>query len=67
MTPKTRVTVTLDEDIEAWLRAGAVSGSKSLSEVIRLCLREYSELKPSRFLRTDSARNASEAAWRRDA
>jgi len=62
---KTRITITLDPDIEEWLKAGAMSGNKSLSEVVRLCLREYSAAHPTRFLRTDKARLKSEAPWMR--
>ncbi|WP_306114210.1 hypothetical protein [Roseovarius sp. MMSF_3305] len=63
---KTRVTITLDPDIEYWLRAGAKSGSKSLSEVVRQCLRDYAETNPENILRTDKAREKSEEAWRRN-
>lgn len=62
---KTRVTVTLDEDIEVWLQAGSKSASKSLSEIIRICLREYHRTQPNRFARADKARSSSEDAWRR--
>ena len=62
---KTRVTITLDPDIEDWLKAGARSGSKSLSETVRLCLREYANSHPNRFLRSDKAREKSEDPWKR--
>ena len=62
---KTRVTVTLDPDVEDWLRAGASSGSKSLSDTIRICLREYAQINPTRFSRADRARTATENAWLR--
>ena len=62
---KTRVTVTLDPDIEDWLRAGAKAGGKSLSDVVRSCLREFHELSPNRFSRSDKARAESEDAWKR--
>lgn len=62
---KIRVTITLDPDVEEWLRAGAQSGGKSLSETVRLCLREYSTSHPTRFLRSDMAREKSEQAWKR--
>jgi hypothetical protein len=62
---KTRVTVTLDFDIEEWLRAGSKSSNKSLSELIRICLREQYLTDRARFMRTDKARSASEAAWKR--
>ena len=63
---KKRVTITLDADIEEWLDAGSKAGGKSLSEVIRLCLREYAQVNPTRFLRTDKARLRTETAWKRD-
>lgn len=62
---KTRVTVTLDRDIEEWLQAGSKGAGKSLSEVIRTCLREYHDAHPNRFVRADKARSRSEDAWKR--
>ncbi|MFN7268961.1 MAG: ribbon-helix-helix protein, CopG family [Cereibacter sp.] len=63
--PKIRVTVTLDKEIEDWLRAGSISSGSSLSELIRRALKEYRMQNPQRFLRGDKSRSASDTAWLR--
>ncbi len=60
---KKRVTITIDPDIEQWLLPEAKSTGKSLSHLIRICLREYHELYPNRFSTTDKARSDSEETW----
>lgn len=60
---KSRITITMDAEIEKWLRPEATFTGKSLSHLIRLCLQEYYELKPDRFSRRDKARNSSEKAY----
>ena len=62
---KIRVTVSLDEDIEEWLRVGSRVTKKSISELIRICLRDYREQQPNKFSRADKARSQSEDAWKR--
>jgi hypothetical protein len=62
---KTRVTVTLDDNIETWIQAGAKSINKSWSEIIRICLREFHNEYPNRFTRTDKTRSMSEDAWKK--
>lgn len=44
-----RVTVTLDSDIEDWL-IGRANDRHSMSERIRICLREYMLMNPRRFV-----------------
>ena len=60
---KVRVTVTIDDDIDQWLRPEARSTGKSLSQLIRICLREYHDLQPNRFSMTDKARAPAEETW----
>ncbi len=62
---KTRVTISLDPDIEDWLRASSEATGKSLSQIVRLSLKEFSVLQPERFSRSDKARSVSESAWRK--
>lgn len=61
---KKRVTVTIDPDIDEWLRPEASSTGKSLSNLIRICLREYHELQPERFSTTNRARKEAEETFR---
>lgn len=61
---KLRITVTIDPDIEEWLRAGVNSYGRSLSELVRICLHEFSHEHPNRFSTVDKARSKSEEAWR---
>lgn len=61
---KTRITVTVDPDIEEWLRAGTKRHGRSLSELVRICLDEFKQEHPNRFLTADKARSKSEDAWR---
>lgn len=61
---KNRITVTIDSDIEKWLRPEANSTGKSLSHLIRICLREFHDLRPNRFSTSDKARAPSEQTWR---
>lgn len=63
--PKTRVTVTLDSEIEEWVRAGAEASGNSISQIIRLCLDEYMNDNPERFSRANKARSETEGAWLR--
>ena len=58
---KNRITVTIDSDIEEWLRPESISSGKSMSHLIRNCLREFHELRPDRFSGTKRA--SSEKAW----
>jgi hypothetical protein len=44
-----RVTITLDSDIEQWLLKNS-QNRHSLSEKVRICLREYMILNPQRFV-----------------
>ncbi len=60
---KKRVTVTIDADIEKWLMPEANSTGKSLSHMIRICLREYHELYPARFSTSNNTRSSSEETW----
>lgn len=50
-----RVTVTLDAEVETWLTADPHS-RYSLSEMIRICLREYMAEKPQRFVSPETLR-----------
>jgi hypothetical protein len=61
---KRRITVTLDADVDDWLQAGAKTYGRSLSELVRICLHEFSQEHPNRFSTADKARSASEDAWR---
>uniref|UniRef100_UPI003532572D ribbon-helix-helix protein, CopG family n=1 Tax=Pararhizobium sp. IMCC3301 TaxID=3067904 RepID=UPI003532572D len=61
---KKRVTVTIDPDIDKWLRPEASSTGKSLSNLIRICLREYHELRPERFSTTNKARSEAEDTFK---
>ncbi|UWQ77946.1 ribbon-helix-helix protein, CopG family [Leisingera sp. S132] len=61
---KHRITITVDPDIDEWLQAGAKTYGRSLSELVRICLREFSQEHPNRFSTTDKARSKSEEAWR---
>jgi hypothetical protein len=61
---KHRITVTIDAEIEDWLQAGAASYGRSLSELVRICLHEFSQEHPNRFSTADKARSKSEEAWR---
>ncbi len=60
---KSRITITIDSEIENWLRPEANFSGKSLSHMVRLCLREYYLLKPERFSRKNKARSESENAF----
>jgi metal-responsive CopG/Arc/MetJ family transcriptional regulator len=62
---KTRITITLDPEIEAWVTVAAKAIGKSQSEIVRICLREYFAQNPNRFSMSDKARSDSEDAWRR--
>lgn len=44
-----RVTITLDQDVADWLE-GRTNGRHSLSERVRICLREYMVEHPARFV-----------------
>ena len=61
---KRRVTVTIDPDIEDWLDAGVKCYGRSLSEVIRICLREFHDAEPDRFSRRNRAREETPEPWR---
>jgi hypothetical protein len=60
---KSRITVTMDAEIEKWLRPEASFTGKSISHLIRICLQEYYELQPDRFSRKDKARTTSEKTF----
>ena len=58
-----RITITLDPEIEAWLGPNAISTGKSMSELVRVCLREFHHQYPNRFSMSDKAKGRSEDAW----
>ena len=60
---KTRVTVTLDEEISEWVQNASKDINRSQSEIIRICLREFKSSNPNRFSRSDKARSRSEDVW----
>jgi hypothetical protein len=60
---KSRITITIDPEIDNWLRPEASFTGKSLSHMVRLCLIEYYQLKPERFSRNNKARTESENAF----
>jgi hypothetical protein len=62
---KVRITVTIDPDIEEWLRPEATASGKSLSMLIRTCLREYRQIAPNRFSKTSGIKSSTDEAWRR--
>lgn len=61
---KRRITVTIDPEIENWLDAGAMCYGRSVSEIIRICLKEFHELKPRRFSTADKAWGETPESWR---
>ncbi|MGR3599161.1 MAG: ribbon-helix-helix protein, CopG family [Heliomarina sp.] len=61
---KHRITITVDPDIDEWLQASAKIYGRSLSELVRICLREFSQEHPTRFATRDKARTETPEAWR---
>ena len=61
---KLRITVTIDPDIEEWLGAASKCHGRSLSEIVRLCLREFHDMQPNRFSTADKARSEVPEPWR---
>lgn len=61
---KHRITITVDPDIDEWLQRGANTYGRSLSELVRICLREFSQEHPNRFSTADKARTEKPEAWR---
>ncbi|WP_442969850.1 CopG family transcriptional regulator [Roseibium sp. Sym1] len=61
---KTRITITLDDDIQEWVSVAAKDINRSQSEIVRICLREFKEANEYRFSRHDKARSPSENAWK---
>ena len=64
MMSKRRITITVDPDIDDWLQVGANTYGRSMSELVRICLREFSEEHPNRFLTKDKARTKTPESWR---
>lgn len=60
---KKRVTITLDDDISEWVEVASNKVSRSQSEIIRICLREYVANNQTRFSYSDKARTKSEEVW----
>jgi len=61
---KHRITITVDPDIDEWLQTGAETYGRSLSELVRICLREFKQEHPTRFCTTNKARTEKPEAWR---
>ena len=61
---KLRITVTVDPEIEDWLRGSAKVYGRSLSELIRICLVEFHESNPHRFSTFDKTRTERPERWR---
>ncbi len=62
---KTRITITLEKNLQDWIYASAKAMNKSQSEIVRICLQEFIQSDPQRFSRFDKARAKSEDAWRK--
>jgi len=62
---KTRITITLEDNVQDWIYASAKATNKSQSEIVRICLREFMQNDPQHFSRFDKARTKSEDAWRK--
>ena len=61
---KLRITVTIDHDIEDWLVSASNCYGRSMSEIIRICLREFRDRQPNRFSTADKARSENPEPWR---
>ena len=61
---KHRITITVDPDIDQWLQRGSNAYGRSLSELVRICLREFIHEDPNRFSTVDKARTETPEAWR---
>lgn len=60
-----RITITLDQGIEKWLRPEAEASKRSMSELVRVCLREYSDTDPFRYSAKQQAGSDIERAWKK--
>lgn len=60
---KRRITITVDADIDEWLETGSRTYGRSMSELVRISLREFRQAQPHRFSTADKARSKSEDAW----